>query len=148
MTLKNLLKTGQLVEHEIDSDGIRQLLDAAHRGVRDAEVTAISTETRFDAAYRAIMQAATAVLWANGYRTSTSVPGHHRTTIQLLEKTAGLGSERIAVLERLRHKRNVIDYTGEDMDEASVNVCIREAGKLIDDVYRWLRENRPELMQE
>lgn len=148
MTLKNLLKTGQLVEHEIDSDGIRQLLDAAHRGVQDAEVTAISTETRFDAAYRAIMQGATAVLWANGYRTSTSTPGHHRTTIQLLEKTAGLNSERIAVLERLRHKRNVIDYSGEDMDEASVNVCIQEAGKLIDDVYRWLQENRPELMQK
>lgn len=148
MTLKNLLKTGQLVEHEIDSDGIRQLLDAAHRGVQDAKVTAISTETRFDAAYRAIMQAATAVLWANGYRTSTSTPGHHRTTIQLLEKTAGLNTERIAVLERLRHKRNVIDYTGEDMDEASVNVCIQEAGKLIDDVYRWLQVNRPELMQE
>ncbi len=148
MTLKNLLKTGQLVEHEIDAAGIRQLLDAARRGVQDAKVTAVSTETRFDAAYRAIMQTATVALWANGYRTSTSTPGHHRTTIQVLGKTVGLDAERIAVLERLRHKRNVIDYTGDDMDEASVDVCIREAQTLIDDVRRWLQDNRPELVRE
>jgi len=48
-------------------------------------------------------------------------------SLKNLLKTIGLDSDRIAVLERLRHKRNVIDYTGEDMDEASVEVCIREA---------------------
>jgi len=48
-------------------------------------------------------------------------------SLKNLLKTIGLDSDRIAVLERLRHKRNVIDYSGEDMDEASVEVCSREA---------------------
>ena len=112
MTLKNLLKTGQLIEHEADAVEISKLLHAARHGIEDAGVTMISIETRFDAAYRAVMQSATAALWANGYRTSTSSPGHHRTTIQVLSKTIGLDSDRIAVLERLRYKRNVIDYRG------------------------------------
>lgn len=51
------------------------------------------------------------------------------------------------MLERLRHKRNVIDYTGEVMDESSLDVCIREAGRLLDDVYRWLVENRNDLIR-
>ena len=148
MTLKNLLKTGQLIEHEADADEISKLLRAARQGIEDARVTMISTETRFDAAYRAVMQSATVALWANGYRTSTSSPGHHRTTIQALSKTIGLDSDRIAVLERLRHKRNVIDYTGEGMDEASLEVCIREAGCLIDDVYLWLVEQHNDLVRE
>lgn len=148
MSLKNLLKTGQLIEHEADADEIRRLFEAARRGIEDAAVTAISADTRFDAAYRSIMQAATVALWANGYRTATSTPGHHRTTIQALEKTIGLGSDRIAVLDRMRHKRNVLDYTGEDMDEASVEVCIREAQQLLDDLNRWLRDNRQDLVRE
>ena len=147
MTLKNLLKTGQLIEHETDAAEINKLLHAARQGIEDARVTMISTETRFDAAYRAVMQSATAALWANGYRTSTSSPGHHRTTIQALSKTIGLDSVRIAVLERLRYKRNVVDYTGEVMDEASLDVCIRESGRLFDDVYRWLVENREDLVR-
>lgn len=148
MTLKNLLKTGQLIEHETDADEVARLLNAARHAVQDARVTTISPETRFDAAYRAIMQVATVALWASGYRTSTSSPGHHRTTIQALEKTIQLNTDRIAVLDRLRHKRNVIDYTGEDMDEASVEVCIREAEYLIDGVDRWLRKKRQDLVRE
>lgn len=41
-------------------DVIRAALSAAARGVADARVTAISPETRLDAAYRAVMQAALA----------------------------------------------------------------------------------------
>lgn len=148
MTLQNLLKTGQLIEHEADAVEISKLLHAARHGIEDARVYMISTETRFDAAYKAVMQSTTVALWANGYRTSTSSPGHHRTTIQTLSKTIGLDSDRIAVLERLRHKRNIIDYTGEVMDEASLDVCIREAWRLFDDVYRWLVENRRDLVRD
>lgn len=62
MTLKNLLKTGQLKDHPADGAEIRRLLDAARRNLGDARVQKISPETRFDAAYKAIMQAALAAL--------------------------------------------------------------------------------------
>ena len=34
------------------------------------------------------------------------------------------------------------------MDEASLDVCIREAGRLFDDVYRWLIETREDLVRD
>ena len=56
MSLENLLKIGQLKSHPPDAGEIERLLTAAERNLRDARVTSISAETRFDAAYKAIMQ--------------------------------------------------------------------------------------------
>jgi hypothetical protein len=63
MTLENLLKIGQLKSHATDSAEIQRLLDAARRNLADAHVEAISPETRFDAAYKAIMQVALVAPW-------------------------------------------------------------------------------------
>lgn len=62
MSLENLLKIGQLKEHPPNAAEIRQLLAAAQRNLGDARVREISLETRFDAAYKAIMQAALAAM--------------------------------------------------------------------------------------
>ena len=60
MSLENLLKIGQLKPHPAEAAEIERLLIAARRNLRDARVTSISPETRFDAAYKAIMQSALA----------------------------------------------------------------------------------------
>lgn len=60
MTLQNLHKIGQLKEHPPVAGEIQRLLAAAGRSLTDARVTTISPETRFDAAYKAVMQAALA----------------------------------------------------------------------------------------
>lgn len=146
MTLKNLLRIGQLIEHQPDGEEIARLLEAASRAARDSRSEAVSLETRFDAAYRAIMQSATAALWAQGYRTSTSTPGHHRTTLQALTLTVGLAAQHVAILERLRHKRNQIDYTGEDIDARSVETCSDEADRLIESVRAWINHKYPNLL--
>lgn len=147
MSLRNLLKTGQLIEHQTDITEVRRLLAATRRVTSDAENDGIGAETRFDAAYRVIMQSATAALWVNGYRPSTSMPGNHRTIIQTLVHTAGIDGSRIAVLDRLRHKRNLVDYTGEDIDDTSVDACIQEAQRLIDDVEAWINNHHPEFLR-
>lgn len=51
----------------------------AERNLVDARAEIISHETRFDAAYKAIMQLALIALMASGYRPSTNEPGHHQT---------------------------------------------------------------------
>ena len=71
MTLDNLLRTGQLKNHEPDAVEIQRLLQAARRNIADSRVLAISPETRFDAAYKAMMQVALAALMANGFRPDT-----------------------------------------------------------------------------
>lgn len=143
--MENLLKIGQLKEHPPDAGEIRLLLAAARRTLKDARVAEISRETRFDAAYKAIMQAALAALMAHGYRPDTNRPGNQMTVIQALSLTIGLPAARVTVLDALRRKRNISDYTGEDVDDASVDACVTAATRLVDDVRAWLRTNRPNL---
>jgi hypothetical protein len=145
MTLDNLLKIGQLKPHAPDAAEIARLLEAARRNLTDANAENISTENRFDAAYKCIMQSALAALMANGYRPDTKVPGHHQTVIQSLPKTIGLPSARVAVLDTLRNKRNLSDYFGRDIDRASLATCIAEAARLLDEVNTWLAKTHPEL---
>lgn len=75
MSLENLLKIGRLKTHPPDAREIEQLLAAARRNLADARVTSISAETRFDAAYKAIMQCSLAALMMHGYRPDTNQPG-------------------------------------------------------------------------
>jgi hypothetical protein len=129
--LANLLRIGQLKEHPADAGEIARLLLAAERGIADARVQSISPETRFDAAYRSIMQTGLAALMAHGYRPDTNRPGHHATIVQALTLTLGIDTRRMAVLDTLRRKRNLVDYTGEDIDEGSVAACIEAAAQLL-----------------
>jgi hypothetical protein len=82
---------------------------------------------------------------ANGYRPDTKVPGHHQTVIQSLPKTISLPNTRVGVLDSLRAKRNLSDYTGKEIDTASLAVAISEARSLLEEVIGWLGINRPQL---
>jgi len=145
VSLQNLLKIGQLKEHPAEAAEVQRLLAAAARNLTDAAATTISAETRFDAAYKAVMQSALAALLATGYRPDTNRPGHHATLIQTLPLTIGLAQSRVIVLDTLRRKRNLADYTGEDIDDSSVEYCIAEATQLLQDVNDWLKMHHPHL---
>jgi len=94
------------------------------------------------------MQSALVGLHANGFRPDTKAPGHHATVIQTLPKTVGIGADRLPVLDALRNKRNLADYTGKDLDVASLRSCIEEADLLIGEVSRWLASTHPDLAPE
>lgn len=131
MTLENLLAIKRLLRHVATPESIRKLIDAADRNLVDARATNISVENRFDAAYKAIMQSAMAALWAKGYRTSTSEPGHHQLVIQLLPKTLGVNNDVVIVLDALRKQRNLSDYSGDAISEASLAECMSQAEALL-----------------
>jgi hypothetical protein len=82
------------------AEEIQRLLDGAARHIADAKVTAISGETRFVSAYTAIRMLADIGLNANGYRTRSSVPGHHLIAIRAMEVTLGIA----AALGRKAHR--------------------------------------------
>jgi len=147
MTLENLLKIDQLEAHTTNTGQLGKLLNAAKRSLADATEATISNETRLDAAYKAITQICMAVLWANGYRPSKSKPGHHQIMIQSLVSSIGLDNDEMRLLDTFRVKRNAIDYTGEDVDEGSVDACIQAAGNLLQHATDWLNANTPELMR-
>lgn len=131
MTLENLLAIRRLVRHEAGRAAILKLLAAAERNLADARVITISAENRFDAAYKAILQCAMAALWAKGYRTSTSEPGHHQTAIQALPLTLALDSATVIVLDALRKQRNLNDYTGDGVSEALLAECVAQSEALL-----------------
>ena len=146
MSLQNLLKIGQLKPHPSDADEIEHLLLASERNLRDAHETVISAETRFDAAYKAVMQSALAALMMHGYRPDTKQPGHHMTVVQSVPLTIDADPKRVSVLDALRRQRNVNDYTGDGVDDSTVDNCISEAAQLIADVKAWRKAHKPELI--
>lgn len=145
MTLQNLLAIQRLLAFEASRADVQRLLAAAQRNLADAAVPAISAENRFDAAYKCIMQCAMAALWAHGYRTSTSQPGHHQTAIQSLTLTIALDAKTMVLLDTLRRQRNVNDYDGAPVSPTAVEEATRQAAALLQKLQVWLAQHRPDL---
>lgn len=147
MSLENLIGIS-LEAIEPDSSTIARLLAAAERNIADSHAENVSNETRYDAAYKAIMQLANAALQANGFRTLTSKPGHHQTMIQTLPLTVALEQENVIVLDALRKQRNIADYSGDLVPINTVHECARQSESLLETVKQWLKTNRPALSIE
>lgn len=148
MTLENLLAIHRLQAFEATPGGVLRLLASAERNLADARLSALSNDNRFDAAYKTIMQCAMIGLWASGYRTATSQPGHHQTALQSLPKTLGTAADTVIILDALRKQRNLNDYEGDPVTDAAVCECITQAEALLADTRQWLRRNRPDLLAE
>ena len=147
MTLANLLAIQRLQAFEASPQGVQRLLAAAERNLADAQLQALSAENRFDAAYKCILQCAMLGLWARGYRTPTSQPGHHQTTLQCLPLTMGLPGDVIIVLDALRKQRNQNDYEGDPVSAAVVTECITQATSLLARTRQFLQTQFPALLK-
>ena len=128
--LENLARIGQLDKVPFSSDVMARMLATARSRLIDAQRSDNSAETRFDCAYTAIRAIADAALLAHGYRTSTSKPGHHQTTIQCLSHTLGVSVGVVRVLDALRKQRNLSDYDGESITDQALVECIEQALRL------------------
>lgn len=129
--LLNLTKIGQLDPVAYSKDLVDRMLATATQRLRDAQFTQNSDETRFDCAYTAIRAVADIGLHINGFRTSTSKPGHHQTAIACLAHTLGVDGATIRVLDSLRKQRNLSDYDGELVSEAALQECLKQAQALL-----------------
>ncbi len=145
MTLDNLFGIGKLKPHKPSAADIARLLDSAKGSITDAGRKELNPNSRLDLAYKGLMQCALAALMANGFRPSTSEPGHHQTTIQTLPKTIALPSEKLRLFDGFRRARNLSDYEGEPVEDSVVNECIAAASDLLSRVRAWIKENRPDL---
>lgn len=131
INLLNLAKIGQLDPVPLSVDLVKRMLLAARQRLRDAELTQNSDETRFDCAYTAIRAAADIGLHLNGFRTSTSKPGHHQTAVQCLAHTLGVDAATVRVLDGLRKQRNLTDYDGELVTESALQECLNQARAIL-----------------
>lgn len=148
MTLQNLLAINKLQSFTPVRSSVLKLLRAAERNLADARLAALSADNRFDAAYKTIMQCAMLGLWANGYRTSPSQPGHHQIAIQSLPLTMQVSRETVIVLDALRKQRNLNDYEGDPITGSALTAGLIEAEKLLAHTRQWLATHHPELVGE
>jgi len=148
MTLENLLAIRRLQAFEATPGGVLRLLASAERNLVDARLDELSNDNRFDAAYKTIMQCAMIGLWAHGFRTATSQPGHHQTALQALPKTLELASDTVIILDALRKQRNLNDYEGDPVTEAAVRECLTQADAILAHTRQWLQSHRPDLLVE
>ena len=131
--LNNLARIGMLDKVPFSAALLQKMLATAHTRLQDAQRTDNSTETRFDCAYTAIRALADAALHAQGWRTSTSKPGHHQTTLGCLVHTLGVNPATVRVLDALRKQRkqrNLSDYDGELVTEQALRECLQQAQTL------------------
>jgi hypothetical protein len=118
MTLQNLQRIGKIKDHAPAAAEVQRLLAAIDRNVADAGVDSISDETRFEVAYKAMMQCALVAMLATGYRPATNEPGHHQTMIQSLPLTLSVANDAWVVLDALRRQRNAVDQEALDLRPA------------------------------
>lgn len=145
MSLDNLVRTRQLIAHAASARELDALRRAARRALADAQAAGLSHETRYDCAYRCIMNCALAALLANGYRPDRKHVGHHQLMIQLLPKTLGIDPARVIALDKLREKRNLIGYEGDEVDPGTMAACIDHAARLLAELEAWLAAHRKDL---
>ncbi|PYU77395.1 MAG: hypothetical protein DMG52_00565 [Acidobacteria bacterium] len=148
MSLEKWAEYGWLKAEPTSRDEIKSLLTIVGRDLRDAKVTAISEDRRFEAAFSAARTAATLALRASGYRTSTQL-GHHVKTIESLELTIKADSKMIQKMKTFSKKRNATSYdSAGNVSKQELELAIKTAAELNREVVTWLQKNHPELLQD
>jgi hypothetical protein len=148
MSLEKWVEYGWLRREPTSPDEIRSLLGIVERSLADAKVEAVSTDLRFIAAFNAALCIATMALRATGHRTVTQA-GHHVKTIESLELTLRSNAKIVQKFKTFNNKRNksVYDVAGAVSDQELV-AMVSLANELKDGAIAWLREIRPELLED
>jgi uncharacterized protein (UPF0332 family) len=145
MSLEDWRENGWLSAHEPSRQEIDDLLAIADRDLKDCQAEGLSTDWKFNIAYNAILQAATAALAAAGYRAARD--SHHYRILQSLAFTVGVSAKTLRYLDAFRKKRNLTGY------ERIGTVSDREAKEIVEtaqtlrrQIEEWIRATHPELL--
>ncbi len=115
--LENLVGPGKPLHKEPpDQNEINGLIESGRVRLRDAQITSLALESRFDLAYNASHALCLAALRRQGYRS-----GNRYIVFQALQHTLGLGPEVWRVLAKGHEVRNLGEYEGDlDINERLV----------------------------
>ena len=145
MSLGDWLQNRWLVEHRTSRQEISDLLLLADRDLKDCLSPGLSPEWKLNIAYNAALQLSTAALSACGYRANRD--SHHYRIIQSLAHTINADKAFIAQMDKFRRKRNISEYERIGMvSDQEANEMVDRAGKLHQQVKKWLADNYPDLI--
>ena len=147
MSLEKWLEYGWRKKEPTSRDEINGLLTIVDRDMKDARVTAISEDRRFEAAFNAVRTLANVALRACGYRTSTQA-GHHLKTIESLELTIQADARLINRVRAFSKKRNATSYdSAGNVSREELESVIKTAAELKEKVIAWMQKNHPDLLK-
>ncbi|MBS0397494.1 MAG: hypothetical protein JSR95_02330 [Proteobacteria bacterium] len=105
---------------QIEIDG---LVRSGNARLKDAQISGLSIDGRFDLAHNAAHAFALASLRWHDYRSE-----NRYTVFQCLEHTVKLPAEQWRVLDQAHRKRNLAEYEGHlELDQALVDALVRVA---------------------
>lgn len=140
--LQDWLKFGWLKDHNPSREEIGDLFAVADRDLAASKTPALHTDWRFNIAYNAALQLASAALAAAGYQAERS--NHHYRVIESLGLTIGLDAATIRKFDAFRKKRNISDYErAGGVSDLEADEMFQLAERLRAEVEAWLRENHP-----
>jgi hypothetical protein len=145
MSLSLYLSNRWIRKHESSRDETTRLLAIADRDIQQSQTPGLGPEWRFDIAYNAVLQLATAALAASGYQAERQ--NKHMRTIECLEFTAEVDADTIAILDRCRRKRHaaVYDQIG-IVSELEADEMTSTAVRLREFITAWLQRQHPDLI--
>lgn len=146
MSLRDWQRNNWLVEHKTNPEEIAALRAIIGRDLANAKVAGLSDDWRFNIAYNAALQAATAALAAAGFRAAREQ--HHFRTIQSLALTIGWPAPKVDQFDGFRKRRNIIGYeTAGVVSDSEAREMHELAVALRDDVLAWLGKRYPKLLK-
>jgi len=147
MSLESYSRNRWIRRHETSPREIADLMALADRDVEQSQTPGLGPEWRFDIAYNAVLQLATAALAAAGYRAERD--NKHLRTLECLRYTLGVEQERVRYLDVCRRKRHTAIYERVGaVSEAEADEIVEVAKRLRRDVTEWIRSEHSELSEE
>lgn len=145
MSWSKLSESKRLLHHKPTAEEISSLRKLIERDLDDAALTDLSADRRFATAYNAVLQLCKMAIACAGYRVSTSMGGHHRTTFEAVQLAMGPSVRNLAdYFETCRRMRNVIDYdSAEVASEMQSHELLDRAMEFKKLVLDWIRKNHP-----
>ncbi len=146
MTWQQLQATRRVQPHTTSKqelDGLRALVE---RDLKDAAISALSTDRRFATAYNPVLQLAKMTVACVGYRV-TARQGHHQTTLQAVELAMGQSvSDLAGYFDLCRRKRNQVDYDAADIiADSEANELLEKAREFKALVGAWIARHHSHL---
>jgi hypothetical protein len=145
MSLALYLRNRWIRKHRSSRDEISRLLAIADRDIEQCQTPGLGAEWRFDIAYNAALQLATAALAAAGYQAERQ--NKHMRTLECLEYVANIDQDTVSFLDRCRRKRHaaVYDQIGAISDHEA-DEMLGAATRLREWISSWLRHEHPQLL--
>jgi hypothetical protein len=144
VSLQNWLQNGWLKPHQTSRQEIVELFGLADRDLAACQTANLDTDWRFNIAYNAALQLATAALAAAGYQAARVT--HHVRVIGSLEFTLGWDVATVGLLDDFRKKRNEADYERAGVvSEAEADEMFVLAQRLRKEVDAWMVRHHPHL---